>query len=74
MMYVDFKAILEPVQGSIPYPKGPYTKDISQHIPSGFCVYSKFAYGKVENPLRLHRGKDCLEKFCNHIKEEAHVS
>ena len=72
MMYADFEAILEPMQGSIPDPKGPYTKDISQHIPSGWCVYSKFAYGKVENPLRLYRGKDCIEKFCNHIKEEAH--
>ena len=72
MMYVNFEAILEPMQGSIPDPKGSYTKDINQHIPSGWCVYSKFADGKVENPLRLYRGKDCIEKFCNHIKEEAH--
>ena len=72
MMYADFEAILEPMQGSIPYPKGPYTKDINRHIPSGFCVYSKFAYGKVENPSRLYRGKDCVEKFCDHIKEEAY--
>ena len=41
------------------------------HIPSGYCIYSKFAYGEVEAPLRLHRGEDCVEKFCNHIKEEA---
>ena len=72
MIYVDFEAILELIQGLIPDPKGSYSKDISQDIPSGWCVYSKFAYGKVENPLRLYRGKDCIEKFCNHIKEEAH--
>ena len=71
-MYADFEVILEPMQGSIPNPKGPYTKDISQHIPSGWCAYSKFAYGEVEAPLRLYKGKDCIEKFSNHIKEEAH--
>ena len=71
MMYADFEVILEPMQGSIPDPEGSYTKDISQHFPSGWCVYSKFTYGKVESPLRLYRGKDCIEKFCDYIKEEA---
>ena len=39
---------------------------------SGWCVYSKFAYGDIDNPLRLYRGKDCIETFCNYIKGEAH--
>ena len=69
MMYKDFETILYPIQG--PYPEEQYTKGVNQHIPSGFCIYGKFAYGEVENPLRLYRGKDCVEKFCNHIKEEA---
>ena len=43
---------------------------INRHIPSGFCVNSTFAYGEVENPLKLYRGKDCVEVFCNYIKEE----
>ena len=34
--------------------------------------YSKFAYREVVTPLRLYRGKDCIETFCNYIKEEAH--
>ena len=41
------------------------------HTPSGWCVYSKFAYGKVTNPLKLYRGKDCVGKFCEHIIAEA---
>ena len=39
---------------------------------SGWCVYSKFAYGEVKDPLKLYRGKDCLEKFCDYIKHKAH--
>ena len=72
MMYVDFEAILELMQGPSPDPEEPYTSKVSRHIPSGWCVYSKFAYGNVQNPLRLYRGKDCAEKFCDYIKEEAH--
>ena len=41
------------------------------NTPSGWCIYSKFAYGDVDNPLRTYRGKDCIETFCNYIKGEA---
>ena len=71
IMYADFEAILEPMQGLTPNSEGSYTKDISQHVPYGWCIYSKFAYGKVEKPLRLYREKDYVEKFCDYIKEEA---
>ena len=70
-MYADFEAILRPVHGPSPNPNAPYTKEINQHIPSDFCIYSKFAHGPVENPLKLYRGKDCVQVFCDYIKEEA---
>ena len=72
IMYTDFEAILEPIQGPSQDPKESYTKKVHQHIPPGYCVYSKFAYGEVETPLKLYRGKDCAEKFCDCIKQEAH--
>ena len=79
MMYVDFESILMLIQGPAPDPSEAYTTKVNQHIPFGYYIYSKFAYaklgqspyGEVENPLKLYRGKDCVEKFCNHIKEEA---
>ena len=81
IMYTDFELILEPMgPGSLsnptespnPNPNQPYTNEVNQYTPSGWCVYSKFAYGEVDNPLRLYRGKDCIETFCNYIKGEAH--
>ena len=63
MMYADFEVILEPIQGPSPdsnqpcakgtAPTGPYTSEVNQHIPSGWCVYSKFAYGEVKDPLTI---------------------
>ena len=77
IMYADFETILKPTEENIKdfmesnfNPEESYTKKINQHIPSGFCVYSKFAYGKVENPLKLYRGEDCLEVFCDYIENE----
>ena len=71
MMYADSEAIRNPIQGPSPDPSEPYAKEVNQHIPSGFCVYNKFTYGEVENPLKIYRGNDCVEVFCYHIKEEA---
>ena len=58
-------------EGSTPNPEMPYTEGINKHIPSGFCVYREFACGKVKNPLKVYRGEDCVEVFCDHITNEA---
>ena len=63
-MYADFELVLMPIQGANPNPNKPYTTKVNQHIPSRYCAYSKFAYGEVEAPLKLYRGEDCVEKFC----------
>ena len=71
MTYADFESILEPIQGPNPEPTGSYTSEVTKHSPSGWCVYSKFTYREVKKPSKLYRGKDCLEKFCYYIKQEA---
>ena len=72
IMYADFELILEPIDPVEPgSPNQPYTNEVNQHTPSGWCVYSNFAYGDVDNLLRTYRGKDCIETFCNYIKGEA---
>ena len=74
IMYAHFESILEPmdpVEPGSPNPSQPYTNEVNQHRPSGWCVYSKFVYGDVDNLLRTYRGKDCIETFCNYIKGEA---
>ena len=74
IMYADFESILEPmgpVEPGSPNPNEPYTNEVNQHTPFGWWVHSKFAYRDVDNPIRLYRGKDCIETFCNYIKGEA---
>ena len=63
IMYADFESILEPIQGPGNNPSMPSTRGVNVHTPSGWCVYSKFAYGKVTNPLKEYRGKVVLANF-----------
>ena len=72
IMYADFESILKPIQGLGNNPTISSMRDINNHVPSGWCVHSEFAYGKVENPLKLYRGEDCVKKFCDHVIGEAH--
>ena len=60
IMYADFEAILKPTKGFNFDQNKPYTKEINQHIPSGFCVNSMFAYGDVKDQLKVYRGRSVL--------------
>ena len=84
IMYANFEALLkpmglqglgslsDPIESNIPDPNQPYSQNVIQHIPSGYCVYSKFTYGEVKDPLATYRGTDCVEKFCDYIKQKAY--
>ena len=71
MIYADFESILEPIQGASNNPNISLTRGVNIHMPSGWCVYSKFSYGEVTNPLAQYRGPDCIRNFCEHIISEA---
>ena len=70
-MYANFEANLKPMKESNFNPEESYTKEINQHIPSGFCMNSVFTYGEVENPLKLYGGEDCVKVFCDYVENEA---
>ena len=62
VIYAYFESVLVPVSGApnngprgagaLPHLEMSSTRAINVHQPSGWCMYSKFAYGKVTNPLK----------------------
>ena len=71
-MYADFESLLvkppeEGIGTNFAHPPGL----VNVHEPSGWCVKSEFAPGKVSNLITSYRGKDCIEKFCAHIASKA---
>ena len=81
MLYADFESILKPVDDRYRdqmnqlkterLGKASYTEKLNTHVPSGWCVYSKFAYGDVPDPMTDYRGTDCVEKFMDHVEKES---
>ena len=55
IMYAGFESILEPMEKNS---KG----RVNKHVPLGFAVYSKFAYGNVPDPLKAYRRKRLCRK------------
>ena len=72
VIYTDFESILEPMATASNDPSIQQINCINKHTPSRFCTYSMFAYGEIKNPLKLYRGKDCVEEFCKYIRSQAH--
>ena len=60
IMYADFESILELIQGPVIDLMISSTRGVNNHVPFGWCICSKFAYGEVKDPLRLFREKDCV--------------
>ena len=71
VMYADFESILVPVSGAPNNPNMSSTRGINIQKPSGWCVYSKFAYRKGLDQASQYRGEDCVSKFCKHVISEA---
>ena len=71
VIYADFESILVPLSGADNNPEMSSTGGINIHEPSGWCMYSKFAYGSGIDGFRKYRGRDCISKFCDRIISEA---
>ena len=50
VIYADFESILKSMSTCSNDPTIPYTNQINKQTPSGFCTYSAFAYGNLQNP------------------------
>ena len=72
VIYADFESILEPIATDSNDPSISHINHINKHTPSGLCTYSTFAFGDIANPLKLYRGKDCVEECCKYIRSQAY--
>ena len=44
---------------------------ISNYIPSGFSMATISSFRSIENYHDINRGKDCMKKFCESLREHA---
>ena len=44
---------------------------IDKHITCGYSMSTIWGFDHIENKNSLYRGKDCMKKFCDSLKEHA---
>ena len=47
------------------------TPQIGEHIPCGYLMSTFWGFNHIEDKQTLHRGKDCMKKFCESLREHA---
>ena len=83
MLYSDFESVLKLVDerygdrtntmNTERKGNASFTEKINTHVPSGWCVHSTFAYGDVSDPLKMYRGKECVERSVEYIEQEVNL-
>ena len=59
----------EKIDGCKNIPENSSTTIVSKHIPFGFSIFTISSFRNIENKHDLYRGKDCMKKFCEFLRE-----
>ena len=71
VIYADLECLLEKMSTCINNPNESSTTKINKHTPSGYSILTSCSFDESKNKLNYYRGKDCMKKFCKHLKEHA---
>ena len=71
VIYADFEAITEKIQGCLPNNEKSYTEAYQKHTDCGYgykvvCCYDD----KYSKPVEIHRGENAVHKFMENMLEE----
>ena len=71
VIYADLECLIEKIDGCKNNPENSSTTKVSEHIPSGFSMSTISSFRSIENKHDVYRGKDCMKKFCEFLREHA---
>ena len=71
IIYADLGCIIEKIDGCNNNLENVSTTKASEHIPSGFSMSAISFLRSIENKHDIYSDKDCIEKFCDFLREHA---
>ena len=71
IIYEDLECIIEKIDGCKNNPENLSRTKVNGHIPSGFSVSTISSFKSIENKHDVYRGKYCIQKFCEYLREHA---
>ena len=71
IIYADLECIIEKISGCKSNLENSSTTKVSEHIPSSFSISTISSFRSIENKHDVYRGKDCMKKICQSLREHA---
>ena len=71
IIYADLQCIIEKIDGCKNIPENSSTTKVSEHIPSSSSMSIISSFRSIESEHAVYRGKDCIKKFCESLREHA---
>ena len=69
IIYAELECIIERTDRCKNNPENSSTTKASKHIPSLFLMSTIWSFHGIENKDDAYRGKDCVERFCEFLRE-----
>ena len=69
LLKIYLKEFIEKTDGCKNNPENSFTTKICKHIPSGYSMSTILSFKSMKNKHDVHRGKDCMKKFCEFLRE-----
>ena len=70
-IYADLECLIEKIDGYKNNSGNSSTTKVDKHIPSGFSMSTILSLKRIKNKHDLYRGKYCMKKFSESLKENA---
>ena len=70
MIYKDLECLREKIDVCKNHPENSSPTKVGGPIPSGFSMSTISSFENIENKHDVHRGKDCVKKFCDLFGEQ----
>ena len=69
--YADFECIIEKIDGCRNNPEKSSTAKVSEHILSGFPMFTILSFRSIENKHNVYRERDCMINIFEFLREHA---
>ena len=70
-IYADLECVINKIDGFKNNPKNSSTTKVSEHAPLTFSMSTISSFRSIENKHDEYRGKDCVQNFCESVREHA---
>ena len=71
IIYADMESLIKKIDWCANNLENSSTTKIGEHYPCGYSMSTIWEFHHIENKHTLYRGKDCMKKFCESLREHA---